>query len=433
MIDQNLVSFIQESLKRGSSKDEIEKSLLAKGWLPAQIAQGFAIVTGQEPEDPSKEFTFAKRFKINTQSLRTGPGRSFILRVIESSFVASITGVAIVYVVLFGDIFIGTGGFEGYGLAILFLFGTPIVITIVYFLLYRLMWRFLSKNSIADPDQEFQWWHAIVSFIIVVAIASGVIYIINERRVSREITALHQQWDAKEKKEQTLIDQKLAAQQAELFPAQSLSAEPSGAITYEGETYPIVTIGKQTWFARSLNLGPDSPYECSFGTDCIKEYNLYTWADATKSLPDQPPTASGLVQGICPAGWHIPSHEDFLALEVALQPTCGSERPTYLSYKVQFSCTGVGDMLKTAKGCFTQKNCNSSLFSMKLSEIEKRYGLEETMVLDTQGNEGFLWSATTDPDNKEAAIARIFSSHEGGVGIITNPKSDSLQVRCLKN
>jgi uncharacterized protein (TIGR02145 family) len=50
MIDQNLVSYIKESLKQGSTRSDIENTLLAKGWQGDIISEGFKTIEISKPE-----------------------------------------------------------------------------------------------------------------------------------------------------------------------------------------------------------------------------------------------------------------------------------------------------------------------------------------------------------------------------------------------
>jgi len=65
-------------------------------------------------------------------------------------------------------------------------------------------------------------------------------------------------------------------------------------VTYQGETYQTVVIGKQTWFQRNLNYAVEGS-KCydNDPANCQKYGRLYYWEDAMKA---------------CPSGWHLPSY-----------------------------------------------------------------------------------------------------------------------------
>ncbi len=106
-----------------------------------------------------------------------------------------------------------------------------------------------------------------------------------------------------------------------------------GGVEYEGQTYEVVEIGDQCWFAENINVGSridskdseDDPQ--NQGTDCdnIEKYcyddeesncdiygGFYQWDQAMCGE-----TTEGS-QGICPDGWHIPSDDDWKILEMEL-------------------------------------------------------------------------------------------------------------------
>ena len=112
---------------------------------------------------------------------------------------------------------------------------------------------------------------------------------------------------------------------------------------YDGNIYPIVTIGNQVWMAENLRTTHYSdgsaiedgrafdfyPYEVAMaGSDTTKyffyynndsiyadEYGcLYNWFAAVNGNISSNSNPGG-IQGVCPAGWHIPSLTEWEELE----------------------------------------------------------------------------------------------------------------------
>lgn len=76
--------------------------------------------------------------------------------------------------------------------------------------------------------------------------------------------------------------------------------------TRDGQKYPVITIGSQTWFAANLNFktGENSFYFENDSTKNAKEFGkLYTYDAALEA---------------CPAGWHLPSDEEWKQLEMEM-------------------------------------------------------------------------------------------------------------------
>ena len=72
----------------------------------------------------------------------------------------------------------------------------------------------------------------------------------------------------------------------------------------DGYSYAVVTIGRAQWFAENLRYRtPDSRCYESDEANCADHGRLYRLDDALRA---------------CPAGWRLPSEEDWRVLELAL-------------------------------------------------------------------------------------------------------------------
>jgi hypothetical protein len=77
----------------------------------------------------------------------------------------------------------------------------------------------------------------------------------------------------------------------------------------DGKSYDTVQIGSQCWLRHNLNKKTDnsSCYDNN-ENNCAMYGSLYAWNDAMKN------SVSEGAQGICPNGWHVPTHDEYLAL-----------------------------------------------------------------------------------------------------------------------
>ncbi len=130
------------------------------------------------------------------------------------------------------------------------------------------------------------------------------------------------------------------------------AAVPCGQMTVtdvEGNSYPTVQVGTQCWLAQDLRtkLKPDgtciiggsapcadaSPSDSGLARKCRGASNIesncaingasYTWTGAMNG------SVIAGAQGICPSGWHIPSHDEVTTLEraVCTSGSCATDFP----------------------------------------------------------------------------------------------------------
>lgn len=194
-------------------------------------------------------------------------------------------------------------------------------------------------------------------------------------------------------------------------------------VTYAGKTYNTVQIGTQCWLKENLDVGTmiqgiqeqtnNNTIEkyCYYddANNCNTYGGLYQWAEAVQykngatNTTSPNPAFSGIVQGICPSGWHIPSQAEFQTLQTAVN----NSRDALLA---------VGEL----------SGKNTSGFSVLISGERTNNGYYANLSV-----EAVFWSSTVN-----------YSSHAYYMGLwVGNPyvtvidfyKTYGLSVRCLKN
>jgi uncharacterized protein (TIGR02145 family) len=109
---------------------------------------------------------------------------------------------------------------------------------------------------------------------------------------------------------------------------QQIAVVDGGILTYEGQDYRTIKIGNKRWMAENLNYNfPNGGISYCYENDtsnCTRYGRLYTWFDATRA---------------CPAGWHLPSDDDW---EELVQAAGGSVAAKNLKSKSGWDGTGNG-------------------------------------------------------------------------------------------
>nr|MBP9732268.1 fibrobacter succinogenes major paralogous domain-containing protein [Candidatus Magasanikbacteria bacterium] len=205
---------------------------------------------------------------------------------------------------------------------------------------------------------------------------------------------------------------------------------------YSSETYPLVNIGTQCWFAKNLNVGTKlasaatvpsngSLIEkwCYDNSDanCTTYGGLYTWAEALQLDPTCNTSNSGGCipganrQGICPSGWHIPTDAEIKTLEVYLGMCTGGGAGCVDA--TSWRGTDQSTQLKTG---------GSSGFNLPLGAGRRSTG----NAFQGQGTYTYMWSgsASTATD----AWYRQFTTRADLFRDVLN-KAYGSSVRCVKD
>ncbi len=188
----------------------------------------------------------------------------------------------------------------------------------------------------------------------------------------------------------------------------------------DGQKYSTVLIGSQCWFAENLNVGEQinaSMGQSNNGTiekwcyndmssNCDQYGGLYQWNEMMNY------TTTESSQGICPKGWHVPSDEEYQALEIHLgmSPEDAAKNNTWRG-------SPVGTALKTG---------GSSGYNALLSG-----GHMGSWEFFNKDSYEYPWTSTESGSN---AFRRCIRSSSSEVGRYDSyPKSSGLSVRCIKN
>jgi uncharacterized protein (TIGR02145 family) len=240
-----------------------------------------------------------------------------------------------------------------------------------------------------------------------------------------------------------------------LFAQSGMTIKPGGAVTINGNTtivptgficgnpvtdtrdgnvYNTVLIGTQCWMAQNLNYGtrinssaeqlnngiPEKYCSNNLESNCDIYGGLYEWAEMVQYLNGATngtswnPVPAGNVQGICPAGWHLPKDADW----------------TVISTFLGGSATAGGKMKETGTTHWTTPNTNatnSSGFTGLPGGFRESYG--GTFGLNSYGD---FWSAEEYYWDTAWQACLGFNSedlfHQGNY-----TKKYGVSVRCLKD
>ncbi len=174
----------------------------------------------------------------------------------------------------------------------------------------------------------------------------------------------------------------------------------------DGQVYNIVTIGTQTWFAENLNYQTTNSWWYDNSSANGDVYGrLYTWNAALTA---------------CPAGWHLPSDDEWCTLTQYIDPTVNCNTTGW-------SGTDCGYKMKSTSGWYSNGNGSDAYGFTALPGGRRRssgsfYGL---------GRYGGWWSSSE--YSGTGAWYRLLFYDYDQVCRFSLDKAFGLSVRCLKN
>jgi uncharacterized protein (TIGR02145 family) len=191
-------------------------------------------------------------------------------------------------------------------------------------------------------------------------------------------------------------------------------------VAYGGMNYNTVQIGAQCWFKENLNIGTKvNGSENQTNNSILEKYcynddesscniygGLYQWNEMMQYV-----TTEG-VQGICPAGWHLPTDTEFSTLSTYLggEPVAG------------------GKMKETGYTHWSSPNTdatNSSGYTALPGGYRYLFGYLKL------ANAAYFWSSSQAGDSY--AWYRYLNNYEGWMNKDGNNETLGFSVRCLKD
>jgi len=89
MVDEHLISYIRENLKKGHSAESLKQVLISEGWDPREVDEAFSIVQSpafhahdEPPPSPPKSHPLEPQAKPKPQVEKEGPTRPKIVTII---------------------------------------------------------------------------------------------------------------------------------------------------------------------------------------------------------------------------------------------------------------------------------------------------------------------------------------------------------------
>jgi uncharacterized protein (TIGR02145 family) len=186
----------------------------------------------------------------------------------------------------------------------------------------------------------------------------------------------------------------------------------------DNQTYQTVTLGDQTWLAQNLNYETDNSWCFQDNPASCETYGrLYNWEAAMNA---------------CPAGWHLPSDQEWSALIKYLDPL---SRPN----AVLTESKTAGGLMKTTgtiedgTGLWAEPNTGATnITKFSVVPAGERVPTPSGMF-NLLGQHAFFWTSSEYATNS-AGFRTLDYGHSGvtkGTSTTNMTKAYGLSVRCI--
>ena len=214
---------------------------------------------------------------------------------------------------------------------------------------------------------------------------------------------------------------------------EDIAVPGDGVTDIDGNFYETVHIGAYEWMASNLktttyNDGTDIPH-ITGNEDWDTAADAYCWygndqgnAEMAGGLYNWYAVATGR---LCPAGWRVPSDEEWRDLEGSTDTGYGADDPEW--DKGVWRGKDAGDRLKDISGWEVNRGTDNYGFSALPGGLRNYWPGK----FEYSGNHGFWWTATEENDLLSwGSYLKVDSSR-----VARHPihKNVGLSVRCIKN
>ncbi len=200
----------------------------------------------------------------------------------------------------------------------------------------------------------------------------------------------------------------------------------------DGNVYNTVLIGNQCWMKENLNVGVKiDSYADATNNSVIEKYcynnvdnncdtygGLYQWNELVQYN-------EGNRQGICPYGWHIPSDEEWKALEIYLGMSPHEANQTDLRGESE------GGYLKSQSGWTPNGNLNGNGSNVTGFTALPGGWCDISRNFNGISNGGFFWTRTSASQTR--AWHHSVNHFSDGISRFADFKNTAVSVRCIKD